>query len=399
MTQPHKDPKTKPLIRVAWVAHQVAPASTGELAEKYLKQWLPSDSFEFTEDHPEIVLFMSGGSERKAIEIIHPDQPVLLLTIRENNSYAAATEVMAWLKANHRFAMLSDAREASETGLIDRWRKAVAACHHLHGMKAGLIGFVSDWLVASDTSAARLAEVFGITLETIPWNTFPDYINQEPDPDLLLKFRGDNTEKLRDASRVLSLLRSVIKGHRLDAVTVECFNLARQRKVTACLALAQLQAEGMVAACEGDVTSMVGMMLAASVTGQVPWMANTTGIYNNVLFLSHCTVPLNLVTDIRLMSHYETDCSLAVKGRITSSDVTIFRLSGLLDKAFITEGTVSDLPDRKDACRTQVEIKLPLHSLALMRENPLGNHIIMMPGKHADTLRMACQVKAIEIIS
>ncbi|MDZ7635362.1 MAG: hypothetical protein U5L72_13415 [Bacteroidales bacterium] len=102
---------------------------------------------------------------------------------------------------------------------------------------------------------------------------------------------------------------------------VECFSLVQQqRKVTACLALAQLNSEGTVAACEGDLASMAGMMAGLAATGTVPWMANTTRLTEKSLVLSHCTIAFDLVSDISLPTHFETDSSLAIDGQMTATE-------------------------------------------------------------------------------
>jgi len=99
------------------------------------------------------------------------------------------------------------------------------------------------------------------------------------------------------------------------------------------------------------------------------------------------------------MTHYETDCSVAIKGRITATDVTIFRLSDKLDRAFIAEGKITDIPCLNTACRTQAEIELPEKTLGLLRTHPLGNHLLLTPGKYARILKTACWYKGIRVIS
>ena len=284
------------------------------------------------------------------------------------------------------------------SGLIEKWRQTVGVWNRLRGQKAGLVGSVSEWLVASDVPAEIFLNLFGVKLTVIPWNTLQDYTIYEPDAALLTRFNRDNPAGLIEAARVLTLLRRLVEKNELNAIAVECFSLVQQRKVTACLALAQLNNEGMVAACEGDLASMAGMMLLKAATGSVPWMANTTATTNNRLLLSHCTIAFDLVSDIKLATHFETDFSLAVNGKIDASDVTVFRLSDTLDRAFIAEGKVMGLPDFTNACRTQVEIELPSQSLALLRTKPLGNHLLMVPGKYTELLQMICLYKGIKIV-
>lgn len=384
-------------LNVAWVAHKGAGAETGLQAKKFMQQWLPADSFVITDQGPDVILFMSGGSERQALTLIQPERPVLLLSIPGNNAYAAATEVMAWMVSHGRFAILSDGGQAFEKGLLGQWQIMVEVWQSFAGKKAGLIGRVSDWLIASAVPAERLRRQFGITLEEIPWNQLPDYNGLIPDAALLKRFQGQSIPGLNQTAQVMTLLRQVVAKNRLSGLAVECFSLVQSRKVTACLALAQLNTEGIVAACEGDLASMAGMMLLGAFAGTIPWMANTTGITEHSLILSHCSVPFDLIDNLTTPTHFETGCSIAVKGIIKAKEVTLFRLSGPLDRAFIAEGTVTGHPNLSNACRTQVEIDLPKQALDQLQNHPLGNHLVMVPGLYGDLLKLACRYRGIRI--
>jgi L-fucose isomerase-like protein len=393
----HTNPEYVPGI--AWAAHRGTGPDTASRAEEIINSILSPGTFRITDSKPDIILFMSGGSERRALELADPSRPVLLLSIRGNNAYAAATEVMAWMVNHNRISILSDVTDAAESGLLDRWNRAAGAREKLRGTRAGLIGTVSEWLVASDVSAEVLHQRFGVELKEIPWKELPEFSAEEPDAALQKRFRGNNAEGLEDAARVLTLLRRVITDNRLDAIGVECFSLVQQRKVTACLALAQLGSEGTVAACEGDLASMAGMMAAKALTGKVPWMANTTRLTENALILSHCTAPFYFVSDVKLPSHYETGWSLAVDGNILATEVTVFRFSDTLDRAFIAEGRITGRPRLADACRTQVELALSGEAIRTLKEKPLGNHLLMLAGNNSDLLRIACRYHGIEIIT
>jgi L-fucose isomerase-like protein len=305
---------------------------------------------------------------------------------------------MAWMVNNNRVAMLSDASDASESGLIDRWGSAAGVWESLMGARAGLIGSVSEWLVASDVSDVTFRRQFGVELVTIPWAGITDFSMEEPDRSLLNRFAGQELAGLDEAARVLTLLRRVITDNNLRAVGVECFSLVQKRRVTACLALAQLNTEGTVAACEGDLASMAGMMTGKAATGIVPWMANTTRLTEKSVILSHCTAPFDMVSKVKLPTHYETGYSIAVDGDITAEEVTVYRLSEKLDRVFITEGRVISRPNLVDACRTQVEIGLPVEALKILREKPLGNHLLMLPGNHSDLLSMVCLYRGIKVV-
>jgi len=384
-------------LNISWAAHKGARPDTGEKATAFVGQFLAPGSFEMTSQSPDIILFMSGGSERMAVTLAQDGHPVLLLAIRGNNAYAAATEVMAWMKANNRFALLSDARDAFESGLVDRWWRTVNVWKNLHGRKAALIGTVSEWLIASEVPAEKLRKVMGVQLVEIPWSRLPDHREMSSDETLISRFHGYPVKGLEEAARILTLLRNEVVKHSLSAIAVECFSLVQQKKVTACLALAQLNTEGITAACEGDLASMAGMMLVRELTGMVPWMANTTRIDGQTLTLSHCTASFNLVDQVSLATHYETDTSLAVKGRVTASEVTLFRFSASLEKAMILTGKVTGHPHHPDACRTQVDILISPSAAEKLKNRPLGNHLLMIPGNWSDLLEMACSYKEIII--
>lgn len=385
-----------PALNISWAAHKGAAPDTGKKAVTFLGQFMAPGSFEMTSHSPDVILFMSGGSERTAISLAQPGHPVLLLAIRGNNAYAAATEVMAWMKANNRYALLSDARDAFESGLVDRWWRTVNVWKNLQGQKAALIGTVSEWLIASEVPAERLRNVMGVHLVEIPWSGLPDYSQMVPDKSLMSRFHGYPVKGLEDAARVLTLLRKEVEKQSLSAIAVECFSLVQQKKVTACLALAQLNTEGVTAACEGDLASMAGMMLVRELTGMVPWMANTTRIDGQTLTLSHCTAAFNLVDNISLPTHYETNTSLAVKGLVTASEVTLFRLSATLEKAMILTGKVTGHPHHHDACRTQVEIVISPSAAEQLKNQPLGNHLLMIPGNWSDPLEIMCCYKGMK---
>jgi L-fucose isomerase-like protein len=79
---------------------------------------------------------------------------------------------------------------------------------------------------------------------------------------------------LEDAVRVYLALKEVVAEHELDALTVRCFDLVLELETTGCFALAQLTDEAIIAGCEGDLVSTVGLLWAHELLGETPWMAN-----------------------------------------------------------------------------------------------------------------------------
>ena len=89
-------------------------------------------------------------------------------------------------------------------------------------------------------------------------------------------------------------------------------------------------------------------------------------------------------------THFETGVGTAIQGDFAADDVTIFRLDSSLRRAFLTCAPVLARPRYAHACRTQIEVALPPQAVRLLRDSPLGNHHLILPGNHADRLRLAC---------
>jgi len=184
-------------------------------------------------------------------------------------------------------------------------------------------------------------------------------------------------------------LRALVREHRLDALTVRCFDLVLDRGTSGCFALSELTDAGVIAGCEGDLVSTVGLMWANLLTGEVPWMANPAelDVDANALVLAHCTVPRTLVESYRLRSHFESGLGVGIQGMLPLGPVTLLRIGGsMMDALWLAEGEVISTGDAENLCRTQVRIALSRGNVSDLLSAPLGNHIVLVYGHHADRL-------------
>jgi len=150
--------------------------------------------------------------------------------------------------------------------------------------------------------------------------------------------------------------------------------------------LSKLNDEGIIAGCEGDIVSLIGMIAATRKIGQIVWMANPSqiDIDNSELVLAHCTVPTCLVNDVELNTHFESDQGVGLNGLFPKTDVTLFRLGGKrLDKKYISTGKIISNKYSNNLCRTQIKVKFDDNNkLEELLNNPLGNHLLVAQGKH-----------------
>lgn len=197
-------------------------------------------------------------------------------------------------------------------------------------------------------------------------------------------------EELQKAEAFYLALKQLVDNHNLTAFTIRCFDLLLEYQTTGCFALSKLNDEGIIAGCEGDIVSLIGMIIANRKTNQTVWMANPSqiDIDNSELVLAHCTVPTCLTSGTTLDTHFESDQGIGIVGNIPDSDITLFRLGGdKLDKKFVCTGKTVPHNLNPNLCRTQIRIKVDdKKQLNDLLTNPLGNHLLVLNGKHFDIL-------------
>lgn len=385
------------MIPARLLTFQNAPDELTNIGREMLKIHLGEFDFDFSAANPVLLFILSGGSERFATEVT-ADQPFTILLAHEgNNSWAAATEIKAWMNQRQAEGFMADLNNPSDLGKVQQMLEIYESLERLKGQSLGLIGTPSDWLVASGISATLLKEKLGINLKEIKWSDIPDYKEFKPDNDFLTKFPYPNQEALSDASRLNNVFRRVITETQLDAISVECFSIVQEKSITACLSLSDLNDRGIPAGCEGDMTSITGIMLIKAVTGIIPWMANLIRIEENgTVRFAHCTAPSGLLDSFMVDTHFETGKGTAIAGLFAGEEVTIFRLSSDLQKAFLCKAPVTFRQQHpENACRTMIEVHLPIEIAGQLKQKPLGNHHLILPGDHCEILSYALKLKGI----
>ncbi len=382
-------------LRVKLLAYKGAEQKVFDEGKVKLSKLLRAEYVEFVDTRPNVLFFLSGGSEHPAIEVLEQDRFYTLLAYKEGNSYAAATEVKAYANQHGFRSTLLDIDAPQTQAFMTRFLEASAGLRRLRGQKLGLIGDVSEWLIASPLDSELLREKFRIELTHIPWDRLPGYQSQSVSEKFLDTFHSD-TFDLRDSGKVYTLLKECIRKRALNAIAVECFSLVTKHAVTACLPLGQFNADGLPAGCEGDVLSTVGMMLAKETTGMIPWLVNTVQISEKCSSFAHCTIAPTFIDDCTITTHFETGKGTAIQGTFRADDVTLFRLNRTLDRGFLTTGTVLNRPRNGMACRTQIELRLSPESVKALRDDPLGNHHLILPGDHTAMLSLIFRILGIE---
>lgn len=266
---------------------------------------------------------------------------------------------------------------------IEALAQANALKNKLRGLTLGVIGEPSDWLISSVPTAELLKEKLGISLKHLPLSEVERGINSA-------NTFGNAQKEQEKAQQVYDNLKSLVAKHRLDGLTIRCFDLLSSIKMTGCLALAKLNAEGIVATCEGDVASMVSMCLVQTLFGKPSFQANPSQINvdKNEIIFAHCTVPFNMVESYRLDTHFESGIGIAIKGEMKKLPVTIFRLSSALDEYTLLQGEIEENLAKSNLCRTQIRVKCQ-EDVSVLLKKPCGNHNVIFYGHCKQQLQRA----------
>ena len=194
-----------------------------------------------------------------------------------------------------------------------------------------------------------------------------------------LKNSSYDQDVLNGALLIYSGLKRIIEKYHLNGFTLRCFDLIEEYKNTACLAFALLNEEGYIAACEGDVPSMLSMLLIKEVTNQPSFQANPSKIdikESNVLF-AHCTIPLNMLQKYELTTHFESGLGIGVRGTLDKNRVTIFKIAPNLKDALCVTGDIKENLSLPNYCRTQIVVNLERDELFEFLKESFGNHVLI----------------------
>ena len=293
------------------------------------------------------------------------------------------------------------AEAAGTKAASDEAATAESLVKALGGCTIGLIGEASPWLIASGIDKEALSKRCGVSFREISIGTLADkYLGYrelwknhtlsagaraELD-EVLCRFscslEGDRTtEDLSDAAIMYLALASICKEEHLDAVTVKCFDLLSSCKTTACLALALLNDNGIIAGCEGDIPSICTMLAVYKALGRPSFMANPASIDSDNLSIdfAHCTIPTVMVESCTLPSHFESGIGIGINGEVPLGNYTLCKLSGkTLERSLICNGRLVKGEYLSNRCRTQVrfifESKAEFDAFSKAR---VGNHIIL----------------------
>ena len=367
------------------------------LSDQFLSGIFPDGNFEFRGSsfqdfgtHTLDLIYVRTGGAEGIFRSLLPEMlsrgisRYYLLTSGKSNSLAASLEILSYLGQQGLKGEVLHGSPEYLRSRINALERVAIARQKLQGARIGVIGEPSDWLISSHADPVALMDRIGVKLESIPMEELVQEIGRsKADAAPSEVTMADNVRaSYPGATQIYHALEVLVKNHKLNALTLRCFDLLSSVGNTGCLALASFNADGFPASCEGDVPALLSMMISQALTGFTGFQANPSRIdveTGEILF-AHCTVPFNMVSNWQYDTHFESGIGVGIHGEIPEGPVTVFKVSGKLDRFFAAEGELLYNQYEDNLCRTQVVLKVKPEEARYFLTKPIGNHHIIVPG-------------------
>ena len=368
------------------------------LAKSNAKIIEPDDFTKGSDADRNYVFIGTGGTENIVADFLkrHSLQaPVEILSYELRNSLPAAMEIRSYLQRVGIESRIIHHPLTELTQLISDWREFVDILSKLRESTLGIVGQPSSWLIASDISPDMVQKRWGLTTTQLPLDSLIEATQSTGKAEHVDSFKEPSTsctpsdDEIRKAGLVADALNRLVHENKLEAVTVECFNLLMETSVSGCFALSLLNdLQEVTAGCEGDIPATFTMMLGRMLTGQLGFMSNVTQIDKgeNTAVFAHCTLPTKLAESYEITSHFETGLSIGIRGTWKEQDVTVFKVFGEdLGEYWVSDGKIVENLVNETGCRTQIRVVLD-ENVEYFLNRSLANHHIVFPGKHAEKI-------------
>ena len=373
-------------------------ASVSKLSDQFLSSVFPEGNFEFKGEkftdfgtHALDLIYVRTGGAEGIFKSLLPEMLArgidryYLLTSGKSNSLAASLEILSYLQQQ---GLKGEVLHGSAEYLrkrVEMHLNVSEARKKLSGSRVGVVGQPSDWLIASHADSVKVMDKLGARLVEIPMEELLQEIDRAPKDSAPEEPMAPNVKAaFPGATQIYHALQDIVEKYQLNAFTLRCFDLLTSVGNTGCLALASFNADGIPASCEGDVPALLSMMIAQALTGKTGFQANPAQIdvETGRLLFAHCTVPFNMVENWQYDTHFESGIGVGIHGQLPEGPVTVFKVSGKLDRHFIAEGELLYNQYEDNLCRTQVMLQLKAEDARYFLTHPIGNHHIILPGHH-----------------
>jgi len=318
-------------------------------------------------------------------------EPIILVTSGTDNSLSASMEMVTYLKNNRLKGQLLYGTSDEIAGKLDKIAKAIRTKDSLNGMRLGLFGKPSDWLITTDADYDKIKEKLGIEVVDIEMEELLEEIAKEEyienETTRLLLTQNFDKEQIEGALYIYGAFKRLVNKYNLQGFSVRCFDLLTSVKNTGCLGLAILNQEGIYSGCEGDLPSLISMAILGEISNQPVFQCNPSRINKseNEIIFALCTLPLNMPTSYKLDTHFESGIGVAITGEIPQERATIFKSTNMLDRKFLSGCVIKKNLHERNLCRSQILVNCD-EGIDNFLGTPVGNHYLITLGDYTGYL-------------
>lgn len=332
----------------------------------------------------QVVAVLTGGTESQFLRLVEEGlidlrKPVFLMVSGQSNSLAASLEILSYIRQHNGIGKVMTSAEDTELLPNEELRysvsiPSVSLSAHDKPVRLGVIGKPSDWLISSAVDYKTVLAQMNACLIDIPIEEVSSL--------------GEVDSGMAGAEAVYKRLKEIISKYDLGGVTLRCFDLLTTIKNTGCIALSKLNDEGIPASCEGDIPTLLTMMLCKRLTNEPCFQVNPARIQpdGHILF-AHCTLPLKMTVSHEYTTHFESGIGVAIHGELPTGGYTLVKLSGDLKRLIAEDVTLERCQYEQNLCRTQVWIKSTPEVARYFLTDPIHNHHVLIRGHHAKEFR------------
>jgi len=337
----------------------------------------------FLKSH-QVVAVLTGGTESKFVHLVEDGlidlhQPVYLMVSGHSNSLAASLEILSYIRQHKGVGKVMMSADDTEIPEVAETASLTAAptdalLHNDQPLRLGVVGKPSDWLISSGVDYKEVLKRMNIELVDIDIEEMQSIGIVHPG--------------MPGAEAIYQRLKELVVKNNLQGVTLRCFDLLTTVKNTGCIALSKLNDEGIPASCEGDIPTLLTMMLCKKITGEPCFQVNPARIQaNGEMLFAHCTLPLKMTEKHEYTTHFESGIGVAIHGDLPTGDYTLVKMSGDMQRLLAVDVELERCQFEANLCRTQVWIKATPEVSQYFLTAPIHNHHILIRGHHAAEFR------------
>ena len=346
----------------------------------------------FVQKH-QCVAVLTGGTEALFLQLVREgkvslNEPIYIVASGYSNSLAASLEILSWIQQHGGTGrVVTSAEQADEISnckfkdfkfkdsnckisdvkIGDEGANAqiLKSSNDAQGLRLGVVGEPSDWLIASKVDDAYILEQTGIQLVHVPIDEVTSL--------------GEVDSGMKGTEQIYERLKEIVARYELNGLTLRCFDLLTTVKNTGCIALSHLNDEGIPASCEGDIPLLLTMILAKQKYGRIGFQVNPARIGDDGRMLfAHCTIPLKMTTSHVYDTHFESGIGVGIHGELPLGKYRLMKLSADLKQLVDEPVELVANQYEQNLCRTQVWLQASTKVARQLLTHPLANHHLLI---------------------